>query len=86
MEKENNLLSTAEVAKMLGISRIAVFKKIKAGDIPARKSGRNYVIREIDLPDVLSKFIPESRKQEIEKVVKKAIGDYGETLKLLGKE
>ena len=39
MEKE--YLSTSEVAKILGISRIAVFKKIKSGEIKAEKKGRN---------------------------------------------
>ncbi len=37
-------LSTSELAKLLGVSRIAVFKKIKSGKIKAFKIGRNYVV------------------------------------------
>jgi len=34
-----------EVAKELGISRIAVFNKVKKGQIPAERVGRFYVIQ-----------------------------------------
>ena len=84
MEKE--LMTTSEVARILGISRIAVFKKIKAGDIKATKVGRSFVIHRDDLPNVLSKVIGDGRKKEIERAVKKVVVDYGQTLKLLGKE
>lgn len=36
--------TTAELAKILGISRVSVFNKIKNGDIKAQKMGRNFVI------------------------------------------
>lgn len=83
---KKNLLSTSEVARILGITRIAVFKKIKSGDINAVKVGRNFVIDRNDLPGILSKTLSEERKSEIEKAVRKTIRDYGETLKLLGRE
>ncbi len=79
-------LSTIEVAKLLGISRVAVFNNIKAGKIKAKKIGRNFVIDKKDLPNILGEVLTENNKQEIEKVVKKTISEYGETLKLLGKE
>lgn len=84
MDKE--FLSTSEVAKLLGISRIAVFKKIKSGGIKARKMGRNFVVKKKDLPDVLGAVLRETQKQEIEKAVRKTVKEYGETLRLLGKE
>ncbi len=37
-------LSTSEAAKILGISRIAVFKKIQKGRLPALLVGGSYVI------------------------------------------
>ncbi|MBU0578287.1 helix-turn-helix domain-containing protein [Patescibacteria group bacterium] len=40
----NDFISTAEAAKILGISRVSVFNKIKSGDIKAVKVGRNYII------------------------------------------
>lgn len=83
---DKKLLSTSEVAKILGISRIAVFKKIKSGEIKAKKVGRNFVIDKNDLPEVLGTVLTEKKKQEIEDSVKKTVREYGETLKLLGKE
>lgn len=41
--------STVEVAKILGISRIAVFKKIKTGKLKAMKIGKGYVVAKADL-------------------------------------
>ena len=34
-------ITTAELAKMLGISRVSVHKKIKSGEIKAIAMGRN---------------------------------------------
>jgi len=79
-------LSTVEVAKILGISRIAVFKRIKAGEIKARKSGRNFVIARKDLPVILGRALTEERKKLIEAAVRKTVKEYGEALKLLGAE
>lgn len=84
MEKE--FLSTSEVAKLLGISRVAVFKKIKSGAIKAKKIGRNFAIHKKDLPEILGKTLTEARKHTIEAAVKKAVKEYGETLRLLGQE
>lgn len=85
MDKKQ-FLSTVEVAKMLGISRIAVFKKIKSGEIKAQKIGRNFVIDKKDLPEVLGEVIGEEKKREIELSVRKTVREYGQALKLLGKE
>ena len=83
---EKDLLSTIEVAKLLGISRIAVFKKIKLGQIKAERVGRNFVIHKNDLPQILGEALSKDKKEFIEKAVKKTVKEYGETLKLLGKE
>lgn len=80
------LLSTSGVAKISGISRIAVFKKIKAGEIEARKVGRNFVIERGDLPQVSDSILREDKKKEVEEAVKRTVAEYGEALKLLGKE
>lgn len=84
MEKQS--FSTAELAKILGISRVAVFKKIKSGEIKAKKVGRNFAIERRELAEILGTALSEEKKREIEKSVKKTIKEYGETLKLLGKE
>ena len=82
-------VSVAEFAKMLGVSRITVFNKIKKGIIPAHKIGRSYVISMEDVSNLLNtgpKVLTEDKKTEIKKAVEKVVKEYGETLKLLGKE
>lgn len=44
--------TTTELAKLLGISRIAVFNRIKKGAIKAQKIGRNFIIFKKDLGDI----------------------------------
>ena len=83
---EQKLYSTTEIAKLLGISRIAVFKKIKSGEIKAKKVGRNFVIESKNLPEVLGQAMGEKTKQLIEQSVKKTVKEYGRALQLLGKE
>lgn len=82
----NKYLSTSELAKILGISRVAVFKKIKIGEIKAKKIGRNFVIEKKDLPEISGSVLAEDNKREIAKAVDKTIQEYGQTLKLLGQE
>ena len=84
--KNREFLSTVELAKILGISRVAVFKKIKSGEIKATKVGRNFVIQRKDLGNIFGKVLNKEDKQEIEAAVKKTVHEYGETLRLLGKE
>jgi hypothetical protein len=75
---------------MLGISRIAVFNKIKKGQIPAEKIGRSYAIAMKHVEEIISGsnsgVLTEDKKVEIKKAVEKVVKEYGETLKLLGKE
>ena len=51
--KNKRFLSTIELGKILGISRVAVYKKIKAGKIKAMKVGRNFAINRKDLGGIL---------------------------------
>ena len=89
--KEKKLyISVAELAKTLGISRVAVFKRIKKGQISAQKIGRSYAISTADVNDIVqginSRVLTEERKKSIKKAVEKTVKEYGETLRLLGKE
>lgn len=83
---EKGFLSTTEIAKLLSISRVAVFKKIKSGEIKAKKIGRNFVIDKKDIPSLLNQTLSQNKKNLIEEAVKKTVREYGETLKLLGQE
>jgi len=83
---DKEFLSTREVADLLGISTAAVKKKIKFGTIKARKVGRNYVINKADLPIEVGGELTEIKKKLIDDAVRKTVSEYGETLRLLGKE
>ncbi len=78
--------STQEVADLLGISRVAVFKKIKSGEIKAEKLGRNYLIKKENLPQILGKELSAKDKELIDQAVAKTVAEYGQTLKLLAQE
>jgi len=81
--KDKKFLSTTELAKILGISRIAVYKKIKKGEIKATRIGRNFIINKKDLGNILGEELTEKEKKEIEKAVKRVVREYRETLRLL---
>lgn len=78
--------SSSEIAQILGISRIAVHKKIKLGYIKAEKIGRNYAVSKEDLENFLGSSISENQKKDIENIVKRAVKEYGVTFKRLGRE
>ncbi len=77
--------TVSEVAHLLGISRIAVFKRIQKGQLPATKYGRMYLIDKQELPHIFSAALSSEQKCTVNKGVKKVVEEYGETLKLLGK-
>ena len=84
--ENKDFLSTTELAKILGISRIAVFKKIKSGKIKAKQVGRNFMISKKDLPAVLGDMVGNKERKDITNAVAKAVKQYGETFRLLGRE
>lgn len=86
MTKKNDYITIPELAKILGLSRIAIFKKVKKGVIKAVKIGRNYAIPRAYVDSILGKTLGDSDKKEIDIAVKKTVKEYGRTLKLLGRE
>lgn len=78
-----NYYSTAEAAKILGVSRVTVFRKIKEGSIKAEKIGRNFIVPADQLPAVTG---GKTTEEEINTAVKRAIREFGKTLKQLGEE
>lgn len=84
--ENQKFFSTQEVADLLKISRIAVFKKIKKGEIKAGKVGRNYIIPAESLSEIFGNNLTDKAKDKLSSSVDKVINDYGETIKLLGNE
>lgn len=78
-------ISTAEAAKILGVSTVAVFKKIKNGSLPAEKIGRNYAIDPEDL-GLKGGRVSQKTEQRISQAVRRVVSEYGEALKKLGRE
>ncbi len=87
LEKDDkSYFSAPEIAKLLGVSRTAIFKKIRSGQIHAEKIGRNYIIPKEEYEAILGVFIPDRRKKDIEDVVKRVVKRYGPALRKLGRE
>jgi len=86
-KKEKTLFSTAEVAKILGISRVAVFKRIRSGVIKAEKVGRAYLIPRSEVYHSLEEgTLTEARKKEIDRNLDLIVREYSVALKMLGQE
>jgi excisionase family DNA binding protein len=82
-------LSTGEAGQLLGISRIAVYKKIQSGKLKAEKIGRNYAIDLDDLGRSGDVVIHKSHKEkegQINLAMDKVLSEYSATLKKLGNE
>jgi excisionase family DNA binding protein len=83
---KKDYLTIPELAQILGISRIAVYKQVKKGTIKAKKAGRIYLIPYKYVESIIGRSLTEKDKKEIEEAVKKTVREYGEVLKLLGRE
>lgn len=83
---KKDYMSIPEFAKVLDLSRIAVYKKVKSGQIKAIRIGRTYGIPREYADRILGKALTEEGKRQIDRAVRKTVSEYGETLKLLGNE
>jgi excisionase family DNA binding protein len=83
---DENYSTIPKLAELLGVSRIAVYRRVKRGEIPAIKIGGIYVITDETVNHILCKKLTERRKRRIDDAVKKTVREYGEVLKKLGRE
>lgn len=83
-------LTIAQVAKILKISRVAVYKKVKKGEIAAIRIGKIYAIPKEGIISRVRKIkgqpLNAEEKERIKFAVDKTIKEYGEVLKRLGTE
>jgi excisionase family DNA binding protein len=79
-------MTIPELARLLGVSRIAVYNRVKKGQIPATKIGRTYVITDQTVADILGRKVSDQGKKTIDGAVARTVREYGEVIKLLGKE
>lgn len=54
-ELSNKLLTVNEVAKILRVSNMTVYRLVKGKQIPAIRVGKNYRIKEIDVDKYLNR-------------------------------
>ena len=80
----HSYLSPTEVAKLLGISRTHVWRKIQSGEIRAEKIGTRYIVPADQFKNTGNS--EPVREEEISKAVKRVVKEYGTTLKKLGAE
>lgn len=79
-------ITIPELARLLGVSRITVYKRVRSGKIPATMIGRTYVIKDKVVMDILGKKLTAKGKKRIDSAVRKVVREYGEVLKRLGRE
>ena len=79
-------ITIPELARLLGVSRIAIYNRVKKGQIHAIRIGKTYVIKDETIANILGKGVSRTGKQRIDAAVRKTVQEYGEVLKLLGKE
>lgn len=82
---QQDYVSTIEAAKITGLNRTQVFRLVKSGTLPAKRVGRNYIIRKKDLGILTSEITPKEKKST-ERSVDKVFKEYGDVLKKLGEE
>jgi excisionase family DNA binding protein len=79
-------ITIPELAKLLGVSRIAIYKRVKKGEIPATKIGRTYVITDQTIAEILGKEVTSRGKEKIDAAVRRTVREYGSVLKQLAQE
>ena len=78
--------STTEAANIFRVSRKTIFLWIKNGKMKAAKVGRNFIIPHSSIVEKLGKTLGIEKKVEIEGSIDKAMKDYEQTFRRLGKE
>jgi len=83
--KDKNLISVVQAAKLLGLSRMQVVRKIQKGEIKAVRVGRAYAIDRNQLGGIF-RHISEKECEQVDKAVEKVLRKYGDVIKKLGAE
>lgn len=79
-------ITIPELARLLGVSRVAIYNRVKKGQIPATMVGRTYIITDRTIKEILGKQVTMKGKKRIDAAVHKTVREYGEVLKKLGRE
>jgi predicted DNA-binding transcriptional regulator AlpA len=83
---QGQYISIPKAAEILGMSRIALYKQVKRGDVKSIKIGKTHGIKRSVLSEIGGGRVTPARKKQINRGVKKVIKEYGDLLTRLGKE
>jgi len=83
---KKGFITIPQLAKALGISRIAVYRRVKSGAIPATKVGRIYAISDRTVNEILGRDLSRKSRDGIDKAIDCTTSEYGQVLKWLSKE
>ena len=84
--RNEEYVTIPQLAKILGVSRITIYKKVKNGEIEAIRIGKIYAIPKKYVSDILGKTLSDKTKKLIDEAVSRTVQEYGEVLKKLGNE
>jgi excisionase family DNA binding protein len=79
-------ITIPQLAKMLGVSRITIYNKVKKGEIEAIRIGKIYAIPKKYIAEILGEKLSTETKKLIDRAVKRTVQEYGEVLIKLGNE
>jgi len=86
---EREFITISELAKILGISRIAVYKKVKKGHIKAMQIGRGFAIStdyiRANIAGIKTTLLEEEELLAVDRIITEAMQEYGSVFKGLGK-
>ncbi|MDP3793770.1 MAG: helix-turn-helix domain-containing protein [Candidatus Uhrbacteria bacterium] len=86
MNATKKIFSIKEVADLLGVDRVTVYRWVKSGKVKAEMIGGAYVISVVDLPHHFIGGLSEDKKIQIRDAVAQALEQYGETFRALAQE
>jgi excisionase family DNA binding protein len=87
MKVENEeYVTIPQLAKILGVSRITIYNKVKKGEIEAIRIGRIYAIPKKYVYEILGESLSPKTINLIDQAVTRTIQEYGEVLIKLGND
>ncbi len=84
--RQQDNVTIPELASRLGVSRIAIWNKVRKGEIPAAKVGHQYIISARDAQIAAGEELTDKQEQWIEAAVDRVVRKYGPVLKRLSRE
>ena len=79
-------MTVPQLAEAMGLSRVAVHRRVKKGQIRAKRIGHSYIISSEEVSRVLRTRLSAADRAKIDKAVRHVVAEYGQLLKRLSRE